>query len=187
MFVSNRSGESEVADLWLGIHGEEDVGGFDIAVEDACLVGVSETAADAGDEAGCFLLFDGDSVCGVVEGFAVNELHDDIEHSVDVTEVVDADEVGVIEAGHRFGLGLEAGTELFVGAEFAREDFDGDGAIEGASSGLVDGTHAAGRDEALDLVGGKEGDEFLGGGRNESLVLLSLVHGSRGRHFTCLK
>ena len=155
------TGQAEVADLRSSFEAEENVGGFDVAVEDAGFVCVGEAFTDSEDEASGFLLFDGLFVDRVVERLARNVLHDDVEHSFHLTKVVDADEVGVVEFGHGLGLSLELFPERGLFPELHGEDFDGDFAVEGALAGPVDGTHATLGDEGGDVVGREEFGELL--------------------------
>ena len=60
-------------------------------------MGMGESLADAVDNPGRFLLLNGLAVCRVVEGLAIDILHDDVGHAVDLPEIVDADEVGVVD------------------------------------------------------------------------------------------
>ena len=85
-------------------------------------------------------------------------LHDDIQHAGDFPEVVNADEIGMVEAGHGLGLGLESLAECGVRAEFLGQDLDGDGPIQGFLDRLIDRAHAAGGDQrARFRIRGKAG------------------------------
>ena len=126
--------------------------GLDVAVEDAVFVGMGEAVADAGDEADDLAGIDGDAVGGVEEGFSRHILHDDVEHAVDLAEVVNADEIGVIEAGHGLGFGLESGAECGVLAELAGQDLDGDGPVQRLLDRAIDRAHAAGGDQGFDFI-----------------------------------
>ena len=92
---------------------------------------------------------DGDAVGRVEERLPGDILHDDEEHAVDFAEIVNADEIGVVQAGHRLGFGFEAGAERGVVTEFLRQDLDGDGAVERFLDGTVNRAHAAGGDQAI--------------------------------------
>ena len=60
----------------------------------------------------------------------MDELHHNVEHPIDISEVVNGDEVGMVEAGHSLCLSLEGCPELGVVAKYAREYFNGDGAVQ---------------------------------------------------------
>lgn len=154
--VLDGPGKAEVADFRPGVEIEQDVGRFDVAVEDAVFVGMGEAVANAGEKADDFVGVDGDSVGGMEERLPGNILHDDVEHAVDLTEVVNADEVGMVEAGHGFGLGLEARAKSGVLAELIRQDFDRNGAVERFLDGSIDGAHSAGGNQGFEFVSWKK-------------------------------
>ena len=79
---------------------------------------------------------------------ARHKLHDDVEHAVHFTEVVDADQVWVVEPCHAFGFGFEDRAEARILAELLGQDFDGDGAVERFLHGAIDRAHATRGDEA---------------------------------------
>lgn len=76
-------------------------------MDDAAAVGVAEGAADGGDDAYGDFGLDGFFMGGVVEGLSFDELHDDVEHAVDVTRFVEGDEVRVVQAGHGLCFGFK--------------------------------------------------------------------------------
>ncbi len=61
------AGQTEVSDFRAFFPIQEDIGGFDVTVENACFVGVGETFADSGHQTGDLSLFNGLAVGGVVE------------------------------------------------------------------------------------------------------------------------
>ena len=87
------------------------------------------------------------------QGLSLYQLHDDVEHPIRIPEVVDPNQVGMVEAGHRFGFRLKAGPELRIRPELARQNLDCDRAIEGDLPGSVDRSHSPLSDERSDLVG----------------------------------
>ncbi len=157
-------GEAEVGEFESTVLGDEEVSGFDIAVDDAVLVSEVEGVADLGEE------FEGEGggefAAGdeLVDGGTVDEFHDEVAVAGGDVEVVDDGDVGMGEAGHGLGLGAEALDGFAVAGGGRGEDFEGDGAIEGFLEAGVDGAHAAGGNEALDLVGGEHGGEFFWAG-----------------------
>jgi hypothetical protein len=83
----------------------------------------------------------------------IDQLHDDVEVvGPGFAEVDDADDVRVVELGHRLRLALEAGLEVVVPAEVAPHDLDGDGAFEADLRAFVNRAHAALAEEGLDVV-----------------------------------
>ena len=175
-FPLDGAGESEIADLGLGVEIEKDVGRLDVAVDDAVFVGVGESAADGGDEADHFRRVDRLAMGRVIDRLPGHELHHDVKHPVDFAEVIHADEVRVIEAGHRLGLGLEALAKRSVLAEFHRQDFQRDRPIQRLLHRAIDGTHASGRDEALDFIPREKRREVGGLRSNETGRFVRVGH-----------
>ena len=167
-----QAGEAEVTEdeaigadslfLWGGFReAEQDVGGFEVAVEDVVRVGVVERSAnllsDADGEAAARFLVQGAGV-GVQVGGEVAAGHELADEVGGVGEVVvgaglaafeEGEDVGVRETGDELGLLLEAGEEGWVrgdGAEAAvgaGDDFDGDGGVEAGVLGPKDDRAAA--------------------------------------------
>lgn len=164
----NATGETEVAYFGTGVLVEKDVGGLDVAVNDAGLVGVVKAVTDSFDDFSGLGLLDFFLVAGVVEGFAVDEFHADEEKVVDASEVIDGDEVGVVELGHGSGFGLELFFEAFALGDFTGEDFDGDFAVERGLKGAIDGTHAALGNEGKVFICGEVFGDFFGRGGGEA-------------------
>ncbi len=153
MALPDRSRQTEISNLWNRFRPEENISGLDVAVQNAVLVGVGQSVGNAGYQANRFFLVDRSAVGGMVEGLTLDQLHDDIEHSVSVTKIIHCNEVGMVEAGHGLGLGFKARPELWIRSKLTRKDFDCDRTVEGNLPGGVDRTHPSLRDERSDLVG----------------------------------
>ena len=93
----------------------------------------------------------------------MDKLHDDVEHAADVSEIVDSNQVGVIEAGHCLGFGLKRGPELGVRPELRGEDLDRHRAVERFLASLVNRSHSSLGAVGIDVLGGNESSEFLHG------------------------
>ena len=88
----------------------------------------------------------------LLEGDAVDELHDDIVQLAGAGHVVHRHDVGVGEHGDGLGLVVEAAAELRVLRQLLLEDLDGHQTVEPVAPGLVDHGHAAGADALQDLI-----------------------------------
>ena len=166
--VVRAPGEAEVGDPDGAVAPEQDVGRLEVAVDQPGRVGGREPLPGR-DEALANLLPRvrlalGSGVDPALEAAAVDELHGH-EHPLAVgPDVVDGDDVGVAELGHRLGLAQESALALGRGhgPGAAREQqLDGDLAVELGIVGGVDLPHAADaepleHDVAADLVAADE-------------------------------
>lgn len=137
-------GEAKVDQFDLTVAGDEDVGGFEIAVQDAFAVGVCKSIKG--------LSKDRDGGLGAeslatpkhgVDVASVDELHHHKQAISFVEEIVQGDEVGVIQSSHRTGFLDEALAKTGITFEIRRERFDGDGLTGEDVGGLKDLSHAA--------------------------------------------
>ncbi len=144
--------DAEVRDVRLIVLVEQDVGRFEIAVDDAFGVGGVEAGGEARDDAGGL-------------GHGQRPLHDPIGEraaghvahhkeglSVFLAVVVHRDDGGVLERGDGLGLALEAGAERAVVQELARQHFDRYVALEARIVPAQDRRHAAFGDLRFDFV-----------------------------------
>ncbi len=119
--------------------GHEDVGGFDIAMDDTLVVGVVERVGDLGE--------DGESIgkCELFPTFeeagALDFFHDEEVVGAIDSEVVEANDVFVDEAGEDLGFEPDLAGDFFFLEVF--EQFDGDGASEDEIFGAINGAHSA--------------------------------------------
>ena len=146
------AGEAEVEDFGLAGGGDEDVGGFDVAVEDAFAMGgfegVGELSADFHEagERGWMARVE------AVERLAVEQLHDEEGLAVGLVDFVDGADAGVVECGGDAGFAVEALESGRIGSGGAGDEFEGDVAAEALVFGFVDHTHATRSDAAQDGV-----------------------------------
>ena len=190
----DNGGEAEVGDFDLAGFCEEDVFGFDVAVDDAAVMGVLEGVADLGDDGEGGVGVEWGGVEELAEGETVDEFHEEEEESFEfrvssfelcvlrghrrgvfsrrradgrgaLAEVIDGDDVGVVEFGEGLGFVGEALGEGRIGGELRGEDFEGDDAVEGFLAGFVDGALSAAAAEGEEVEVGEIGGELIVGGR----------------------
>jgi hypothetical protein len=131
---------------------DHQVGGLDVAVDDAGLVRVGQAGAQPFHH--LQLAHDRDRLAPanqLGERLAADELHGDEGPPVELAELVDGDDVRVRDAAGGTGLALEPLPHLLVVEAFAQE-LDRDQAIERGIAGEIHVAHPAALDEALDRV-----------------------------------
>ena len=167
------AGEAEVEDADAAVVADDHVVGLEVAVHEADGVGRREAAPG--------LHVDGEQLAPAArrrglpgaQGRAGDELHGDEDLRAEGADVVDGDDVGVGEAGHRLGLAEEAGGAGAVGVLAAAQELDGDLAVELGVVGGVDDAHTAGAEAAEHdvaaerLAAGARGLVVLGAGAAE--------------------
>ncbi|MCY1013979.1 hypothetical protein OV079_52340 [Nannocystis pusilla] len=149
--VVGRAREAEVQHLDRAVVAHHHVGRLEVAVHETRAMGRLEPAAGADerrhDRAPRPVL-----LRPRVEGRAAHELHGDEHLAVVLADLVDRDDVGVLQAGHRLGLAHQsAARQRQVAHRLAEQHLDRDLAIEEVVVGRVDHPHPAATDEAQDL------------------------------------
>ena len=117
--------ETEVQNFGVAALGDEEIGGLDVAMDDAGFVCGIEGVGD----------FDGEREDGVeieralgdamLQRLAIEKFHGDEGLAVLVVNFVDGADVGMVQGGGGFGFALEAGEGLRVFGDFVGEEFQG--------------------------------------------------------------
>ena len=148
--VRQRLGETEVEDLDSALLGQLDVGGLQVAMDDAALVGVFERLRDLPRDPQGFFERDRALSDAVLKRRALDQLHDQRAGRVRVFEAVDRGDVRMIQRSQEVRLVLEAGHAVLVGGEGFRQDLD---RYVAAELGVPRAVHLAARAErSADLV-----------------------------------
>ena len=146
----------------VGVAGEQDVAGLDVAVHDATGVGVGEAGEELLEDLAD--LGEGELLAAehVGERDAFDELHGQVELPVfGGAEVEDHGDVGVAEGCDGAAFADEALTDPLVAGEVGAEHLECDGPVERLLDGLEDGSCATGADDGCDAE--TPGDEGSGG------------------------
>ena len=148
-----QTGDAEVGHLHAAVPQHHHVLGLDIPVDDAAAVCVGEAPHDLGDEVQRLPPVQLAPLLHILlEGDAVDQLHDDVLHIAAPGHVVHRHDVGVGELGDSLGLRVEPAAEVLVLGQVALEDLDRNQAVEPVAFGLVDHRHAPGADALQDLI-----------------------------------
>jgi hypothetical protein len=156
-------GEAEVEDAGAAVGVDDDVVGFEVAVDDAAAVGGGE-APTGGEEHGDDLAPGVRASQPLAEREALDELHGDEDLVAVGADVEEGDDVGVRELGHGLGLAQEAGAAevlLLAAGEARVQELDGDLAVELGVIGGIDHAHAAGAEAAEDDEAAELGRDVL--------------------------
>jgi len=167
--IGDELGEAEIENFDGAAFGDDDVGGLDVAMDDAFLVsgteGIGELNADIdGARNGEFALRE-----DLVEGQAFEELHGDEGDAFMLFDGVDGADSGMIEGGGGTGFAEEAFEGLSVATCLFREEFEGHVAAELGILGFIDHAHAPTANFAEDFV---MSDGFVDHGVSEEGILM---------------
>jgi len=147
-------GDAEIEEFYGAILFDEDVAGFEIAMDDEVLVGVMDGGAYGEEEAEARGDIEFVVVAVFVDGDALDVLHDEVREAFGGGSTVEEEgDVGVIEVGEDLTFAAEAFEDLGVFA-IAEDEFDGDlfAVLIVGAGGEVDGSHAATADFAENFV-----------------------------------
>ena len=158
--------KTEVGEIGVVVafaRGDQDVGGLDVAMDEAEAVRGVQRSGDldhqpAGEGRGQATV-DADERAEVD---ALHERHRDVERPVVFARVLHRDDVGVLDAGGHARFAREPRAEVRALAQLGRDDLEGGRAVERYVVGEVDDAHAAAADLRLHAVPGEHGSE-LGG------------------------
>jgi hypothetical protein len=171
--VGGGAGEAEVGDAGPGA-AHEDVGGLEVAVDEADLMRGGEAVAGLAEHVDDLGPGPRADTQPVAEGAALDVLHGDEDLVAVDAGLVHADDVRVLQAGHGLGLALQAFAGALAGGH-RLEELEGDGAAELGVVGGVDDAHAAGAEQLLDLEAADLGDRGRGAEQGGGDVLAHLV------------
>ena len=177
LFHSEAEVDDEGMELARFVPGQEDVGGFQVAVDEAGPVGGVDRSRDVADEPQ--LDRERQRLAQLAQVLPVDVLHGDERPPLDFAHLVDLADVGVGDAGLGPGLAEETLCPVVV---VAVQELERHVAVEGGVEGLEDRAHPAFAEEQLDPIAGPVGEEavFRGKGRGGRFPGAGEVGGERG-------
>src|SRR5690349_4138007 len=123
--------------------GDENVGGLNVAMNDALLMRRVEGVGDFGGDTEQGLELHGTARDGVFERLALKIFHGDEAFFVVLTDFVDGTNVGMVQGGGRAGFTPKSFKGLRVLRQSLRQKLQSDEAAQLGVLSLVDNTHAA--------------------------------------------
>ena len=130
----------------------ENIGGLDVAVDDAFGVGRVEAIGNFDGDVEELGNFDGPALDAVLKSLPFEKFHGDEGAAFEFANIVNGADVGVIEGGSGAGFAMEALDGLGIIGNVVGEEFEGDVAAEAGVLGFVDHAHPAAAEFFLDGV-----------------------------------
>ena len=144
--------QGEVGEVGGSVGVDQHVAGFDVAVDDAHLVGGMDGAGDVVDDPPRRVQIERAPRHQVPDGAAREEAHDQIDEIAPAPHLVDGDEPAVAGRRHRRGLVGQPGDEVGSGVDLRVQSLERDKALRGQVGGPVDGRAGALADPVADAI-----------------------------------
>ena len=155
--LRDRARDAEIAEFDDVVAGYEDVGGLDVAVQQALTVRECEPGRDLGG------VIDRDGFRDAPlaaqhrrQRFTLDQFHDDEVRIAFVTEIVDVDDVGMREPGGGLRFIRKALDEIVVGRKLVAQHLDRNATAQQQVGAAVHDRHPAGTQAGIDAVAAVE-------------------------------
>ena len=147
-------GEAEIEHLHSAVLGHHDVGGLEVAVDDALLVGRRQGFGHRDGELEDLLGGHADGGDQLVQGLALDQFHDQEVGAGFFFDRVDRDDVGMIELGEDLRFPSEASVAVGIRRPLGGQSLDRHLAVQTQIFRQKHRAHAAGTELGDDLVVG---------------------------------
>ncbi len=149
-------GNAEIGDLHPPLFVEEDVLGFDVAMDDAFVVRELERFADLRDDRQGLLGRKPAGALDLPQVPAVHKFHHQVVQGAGLPKIMHRDDVRVVQAGQGAGFAVEPFGKASVARCGRRQNLQRDQPIQGRLARLIDSPHAALADELKHFELGKQ-------------------------------
>ncbi len=144
--VREAFGKAEVRDVWFARRVDEDVGRFQITMNDALLMRVVDGRRNFPEMTRRRSRGQGTAARDIRETLSFDEIHREVVLAFVFTDVVDGDDVRVAQAGRSFGLGAEAFHKRVAGEAPKEQHLHGNDAVQRDLPGAINDAHTPARD-----------------------------------------
>jgi len=146
-------GESHIKDFDDTGFVAEEIGGVDIAMDDALFVSMVERHESSEETIERGLERERTSMADeLIEIGTGDEFGDEVVNSPVFAGVEGGDDVGMVQACDGADFAIKAAEEFGVALDFGAEDLDGDGPVHSLVESFVDGSHSAAANALEDFV-----------------------------------
>ena len=145
--------DAEISDLDAAVLEDHDIVRLDVTVHDAAAVRVFQRLGDLHGKMQGLAPVEVPLLLQILlEGNALDQLHDDIIRVFRMGDVVHADDVRVRQHGDRLRFRVESAAELLITRKLIFQYLHGNGAVQPVIQRAVYDRHTAGADDFQDLV-----------------------------------
>jgi hypothetical protein len=141
--VPEASSQAEVGDLGTTVGRQEDIGGPQVAVDDTLEVCGVDGAGEGVDRPNDSRDVLRASVHLLLQAAAVDEFEGQVREAAGLTDVVNLNDIGVIEAGDGLGFLLEPRQDTGASVGAGQNHLEPDQATQVGLAGLINDAHAA--------------------------------------------
>ena len=166
--------QPEIQNLGVSTLGHKNVGGLDVAVNDAFDVGGVQSVGNLDGQAEQNFRLDGLSGDAMLQSHTVQELHNEERMAVMLPDLMNRADIGMIESRGRLRLPLETSQCWGISGDLVRQELQGNKAMQGDVLRLVHHAHAA-TAQLLDDAVVRDGLADHGGAQPEGAVMLCVL------------